>query len=276
MDRTTTQFSKVLVSETPDGVRPDSPTWQVVLSFAVLIEQQLEKNRHKDRYDNGALDHRSWLKDDARELLEHALEEFQEVDEALASLQHRITRPKDGEERVQQEAADAAAMMMMVADRVKQLEPVRWIIAGKIPAINGKRYEVHARGTISVVPHPDGQGKWRAICEAGDSGAGVAATVISNSPSRDDALDEAIVHKVTYPSCSYSEVTAKFAGMSRGSRDEDGATRKRVVTTQAGTLCWEVSCTLHGVFWDYLATEEDADRMLGIHQEKEGCRPVGA
>jgi hypothetical protein len=109
----------------PDEVRENSQTWPLVLAFAVLMEKQLEANRHKDRA-NGT---RAWLKDDPSGLMRHLVEEVEEIDTAVAAYVHgAVTNDRLRGARIVQvrrEGADVGNLAMMVVDRVTSLQPIR-------------------------------------------------------------------------------------------------------------------------------------------------------
>lgn len=133
----------------PEGVNPDSKNWPLVLAFAVLMEQQMEA--HKDRDAGGG---RNWLDDTPVSLMQHLLEEVQELDDAVAARQNGILRGgPDGEARVCREGADAGNLAMMVVDSVVGLQPVRWpIMDSPDPFHHLTRHEENSERTAGEGP----------------------------------------------------------------------------------------------------------------------------
>ncbi len=86
----------------PDTARlpKDSPTWPLVLNFALIMEKKLSENRHKG-------DRAAWLKMDAEKLRLRIADESSELDAAIISR---------GQTEIFNEAADVANFAMMTAD----------------------------------------------------------------------------------------------------------------------------------------------------------------
>lgn len=85
----------------PVGVELDSPTWPLVLLFAVEMEIKLAQNRHKGNRSG-------WLHDSPESLIERIGDEFGELCEAIGR--------RDPSQHVYREAADVANFAMMTAD----------------------------------------------------------------------------------------------------------------------------------------------------------------
>lgn len=79
---------------------PDSPTWPIVLAFALKMEAKLDKNRHKG-------DAEGWRKDDPFALHERLCQESNELSDAIGL---------GSAEQITAEAADVANFAMMIAD----------------------------------------------------------------------------------------------------------------------------------------------------------------
>jgi NTP pyrophosphatase (non-canonical NTP hydrolase) len=117
----------------PDGVDPNSKSWPLLLAVAVIAEQQMQANAHKDR--DGF---RRWIEDDPAALMRHLIEEVEEVDAAVAAQQHSVmSQSALGHSRrsteLLVEGGDVVNLVMMVLDRCVGLQPPSWPITVNDP-----------------------------------------------------------------------------------------------------------------------------------------------
>lgn len=100
----------------------DAPTLGAVDWFACDMKRKLEDNAFKGNRDN-------WLRSDTRSLFDHAKKEIEEVNEALSyaikisngpTIQYQEWDYERAMKLLIDECADAANMLMMIADKARE------------------------------------------------------------------------------------------------------------------------------------------------------------